>query len=78
VTFVLDQSGERAYSMWERSVFSVQMAGKRSKEFGADELEAWPSQFLVPQGFVAAKLVEICTDWLHSSYTAKNCHIICN
>jgi hypothetical protein len=34
VTFVLDQSGERAYRMWEPSVFSVQMAGKRSKEFG--------------------------------------------
>jgi len=45
--------------MWEQSVFSVQMAGKRSKEFGADELEAWPSQFLVPKGFVAAKLAEI-------------------
>jgi hypothetical protein len=75
---VLDQSGERAYAMWERSVFSVQMAGKRSKEFGADELEAWPSQFLVPKGFAAAKLAEICTVYLHSSYTAKNCHIICN
>jgi hypothetical protein len=66
VTFVLDQSGERAYAMWERSVFSVQMGGKRSKEFGADELEAWPSQFLVPNGFAAAKLAEIaqfaCTD----------------
>ena len=30
------------------SVFSVHMAGKRSKEFGADELEAWPSRVLVP------------------------------
>jgi hypothetical protein len=59
VTFVLDESGERAYAMWEQSVFSVQMAGKRSKEFGADELEAWPSQFLVPKGFVAAKWAEI-------------------
>ncbi len=78
MTFVLDESGERAYAMWEQSVFSVQMAGKRSKEFGADELEAWPSQFLVPKGFVAAKLAEICTVCLHSSYTAKNCHIICN
>jgi hypothetical protein len=29
------------------------MAGKRSKELGADELEAWPSQFLVPKGFAA-------------------------
>ena len=37
-------------------MFSVQMAGKRSKDFGADELEAWPSQFLVPKGFAAAKL----------------------
>jgi hypothetical protein len=35
--------------MWEQSMFSVQMAGKRSKEFGADELETWPSQFLVPK-----------------------------
>jgi hypothetical protein len=78
VTFVLDESGERAYAMWEQSVFSVQMSGKRSKEFGADELEAWPSQFLVPKGFVAAKLAEIRTVCLHSSYTAKNCHIICN
>jgi hypothetical protein len=78
VTFVLDESGERAYAMWEQSVFSVQMAGKRSKEFGADELEAWPSQFLVPKGFVAAKLAEIYTVWLHSSYTATNCHIIGN
>jgi hypothetical protein len=26
--------------MREQSVFSVQMAGKRSKEFGADELES--------------------------------------
>jgi hypothetical protein len=60
------------------SVFSVQMAGKRSKEFGADELEAWPSQFLVPKGFAAAKLAEICTVCLHSSYTAKSLHIICN
>jgi hypothetical protein len=58
VTFVLGESGERAYAMWEQSVFSVQMAGKRSKEFGADELEAWPSQFLVPKGFVAAKLAK--------------------
>ena len=73
-----DRSGEREYAMWEQSVFSVQMAGKRSKEFGADELEAWPSQFLVPKGFAAAKLAEICTACLHSSYTAKNCHIICN
>jgi hypothetical protein len=56
VTFILDESGERVYAMWEQSVFSVQMADKRSKEFGADELEAWPSQFLVPKGFVAAKL----------------------
>jgi hypothetical protein len=60
------------------SVFSVQMAGKRSKEFGADELEAWPSQFLVPKGFAAAKLAEICTVCLHSSYTGKNCHTIYN
>jgi hypothetical protein len=45
--------------MWEQSVFSIQMAGKRSKEFGADELEAWPSQFFVPKGFAAAKLAEI-------------------
>src|ERR1035438_6050407 len=59
VTFVLDQSGERASAMWERSVFSVQMAGKRSKEFGADEPEAWPSQFLAPKGFAAAILAEI-------------------
>ena len=73
-----DQSGERACAMWEQSVFSVQMAGKRSKEFGADELEAWPSQFLVPKGIVAIELAEICTVWLHSFYTAKNCHIICN
>ena len=51
---------------------------RQPKEFGADELEAWPSQFLVPKGFVAAKLAEICTVCLHSSYTAKNCHIICN
>jgi hypothetical protein len=50
-TFVLDESGERAYAMWEQSGFSVQMAGKRWKEFGADELEAWPSQFLVLKGF---------------------------
>jgi hypothetical protein len=54
------------------------MAGKRSNEFGADELEAWPSQFLVPKGFAAAKLADICTVFLHSSYTAKQCHIICN
>jgi hypothetical protein len=32
------------------------MAGKRSKEFGADELEAWPSQFLVPKGIVAIEI----------------------
>jgi hypothetical protein len=64
--------------MWEQSVFSVQMAGKRSKEFGADELEAWPSQFLVPKGSAAAKLAEICTVSLHRSYTAKNCHTISN
>jgi len=32
------------------------MAGKRSREFGADELEAWPGQFLVPKGFVAATI----------------------
>jgi hypothetical protein len=51
----LDESGEGAYAMWEQSVFSVQMAGERSKEFGADELEAWPSH-LVPKGFVAAKI----------------------
>jgi hypothetical protein len=50
----------------------TQIAGKRSKEFGADELEAWPSQFLVPKGFVAAKVAEICTVSLHSFYTAKN------
>ncbi len=31
VTFVLDQSGERACAMWEQSVFSVQMAGKGRK-----------------------------------------------
>jgi hypothetical protein len=54
------------------------MAGKSSKEFGTDELEAWPSQFLVPKGFAAAKLAEICTSFLHSSYTPKNCPIICN
>jgi hypothetical protein len=78
VTFVLDEPGERAYAMREQSVFSVQIAGKRPKEFGADELEAWPSQFLVPKGFVAAKLAEICTVCLHSSYTAKDCRIICN
>ena len=52
------------------SVFSVQMAGKRSKEFGADELEAWPSQFLVPKGFVAAKfgwnLHSLPAQFLHS------------
>ena len=64
--------------MWEQSVFSDQMAGKRSKEFGADELEAWPSRFPVPNGFAAAKLAEICTVSLHSSYTAKKCHIISN
>ena len=78
MTFVLDQSGERAYAMWEQSVFSVRMAGKRSKEFGADELEARPSQFLVPKGFAAAKLAEICTVFLHRSCTAKTCHTICN
>jgi hypothetical protein len=78
VRFVLDQSGERACAMWKQSVFSVQMAGKRSKEFGMDELEAWPSQFLVPKGFAAAKLAEICTVCQHSSYTAKNRRIICN
>jgi hypothetical protein len=49
-----------------------------SKEFGADDLQAWPSQFLVLKGFAAAKLAEICTVSLHSSYTAKNWHIICN
>jgi hypothetical protein len=54
--FVLDESGERACAMWEQSVFSVQMAGKRSREFGADELEARPGQFLVPKGFVAATI----------------------
>ncbi len=64
--------------MWKQSVFSVQMAGKRSKEFGMDELEAWPSQFLVPKGFAAAKLAEVCTICQHSSYTAKNRRIICN
>jgi hypothetical protein len=64
--------------MWEQSVFSVQMAGKSSKEFGADKLEAWPSQFFAPKGFGAAKLAEICTVFLHSSYTANSCHIICN
>jgi len=64
--------------MWEQSVFSVQMAVKRSNEFGADELEAFPSQFLVPKGFAAAKSAEICTVYLHSSCTAKNRHIICN
>lgn len=37
-------------------MFSVQMAGKRSKEFGADELEAWPSQFLVSKGFVGSEI----------------------
>ena len=31
MTFALDQSGERAYAMWEQSVFSVQMAGKGRK-----------------------------------------------
>ncbi len=60
------------------SVFFVQMAGKRSKEFGADELQAWPSRFLVPKGFVAAKFAKSYTIWLHSSYTATNCHVICN
>jgi hypothetical protein len=54
------------------------MAGKRSKEFGADELEAWPSQFLVPKGFAGARLAEIRTVVLHSSYTAKKCGIIYN
>ncbi|MGA9355242.1 MAG: hypothetical protein WBV46_16235, partial [Terriglobales bacterium] len=54
--FVLDESGERACAMWEQSVFSVQMAGKRSREFGADELEARPGQFLAPKGFVAATI----------------------
>jgi hypothetical protein len=78
VTFILDESGESVYAMWEQSVFSVQMAGKRSKEFGADELEVWPSQFLVPKGFVAAKLAGICTGCLHSFYTAKSCYSICN
>ena len=61
MTFALDESGERACAMWEQSVFSFQMAGKRSKEFGADELEAWPSQFQVPKGFVAVKLAESFT-----------------
>lgn len=78
MTFVLDEPGERAYAMREQSVFSVQIAGKRSREFGADDLEAWPSQFLVPKGFVAAKLAGIRTVCLHSCYTAKNCDIICN
>ena len=78
VRFVLDQSGDRACAMWKQSVFSVQMAGKRSKEFGMGELEAWPSQFLVPKGSAAAKLAEICTVCQHSSYTAKNRRIICN
>jgi hypothetical protein len=50
----------------------------QSLRIGPDELEVWPSQFLVPKGFAAAKLAEICTVCLHSSYTAKNCHIICN
>jgi hypothetical protein len=34
------KSHEPGYAMWEQSVFSIQMAGKRLKEFGADELEA--------------------------------------
>ena len=59
-------------------MFSVQMAGKRSKDIGADELEAWPSQFLVPKGICSSEIGEICTVFLHSSYTAKNCHNICN
>jgi hypothetical protein len=59
-------------------VFSVQMAGKKSKELGVDELEAWPSRFLEPKGFAGARLAEICTVVLHSSYTAENCEIICN
>jgi len=50
------ESGERAYAIWEQSVFSVQMAGKRSRGFGADELEARPGQFLVPKGIVAIEI----------------------
>jgi hypothetical protein len=33
---------------------------------------------VLPKGFAAAKLAEICTVCLHSSYTAKNRQIICN
>jgi hypothetical protein len=43
VTFVLDGSDRHAQAMWERSSALVQMAGRISKEFGADELESWPS-----------------------------------
>ena len=43
VTFFLDDSDERAHAMWERSSALIQMAGRESKEFGADELESWPT-----------------------------------
>ena len=35
-------------------------------------------RLLVPKGSVAAKLAEIYTVPLHSSYTAKKLHAICN
>ena len=43
VTFVLDNSDEQAHAMWQRSYSLMQVAGTASKEFGADELESWPT-----------------------------------
>jgi hypothetical protein len=48
-SIVLDQSGERAYAMWEQSVFSVQMAGQNVERIRRGRTRSLPSQFLVPK-----------------------------
>jgi hypothetical protein len=79
VTFVLDQSGEtRVRDVG--AVVVLRSDGRQKVERirrGRTRSLAEP-QFLVPKGFAAAKLAEICTVVLHSSYTDKIPHFICN
>ena len=54
VTFVLAGSDKRAHAICQRSQMVIQMPAKMSKEFGADELLAWPSHLTGRWGHTVA------------------------
>jgi hypothetical protein len=41
-TFIFADSLEHAHGIWERSGVEISVAGKISKDYGADELKTWP------------------------------------